>query len=128
MFFTSSFVLKKHITWKIKWKLGVKQDYRTIAQNSPKLRHKGVLNYLLRQIWKIIRRTYALEFPFNTVTRMQSTAYYQTKDCTADTFWKCLERRGSSKNSKTPKKRFFLTLQPYSPEFQTSANTDDSKN
>ena len=36
--------------------------------------------------------------------------------------------KGSSKISKTPKKLFFLTLQSCSPEFQTSGNTDDSKN
>ena len=49
---------------------------------------------------------YAVEFTFNwsAILRIHSAAYYRTKECTTDTFWNCLERKGCSKILKIPKK------------------------
>ena len=46
-----------------------------------------------QKFWKIVRKTYVVEFPLNRVVRI-------LPDCTADTFWKCSERKGCLKNSK----------------------------
>ena len=43
------------------------------------------------------QKNVCIKFLFNTVTRLQSTVYYQTKDCTTGTFWKSSERKGSYK-------------------------------
>ena len=37
--------------------------------------------------WKIIIKTYVVEFPFNTAAGIQSTTYHRSKDCTTATFW-----------------------------------------
>ena len=50
-------------------------------------------------------------FPFSTVAWIQYTAYYQTKDCTTDIFWKCSKRKRSSEISKIPKS--FLQSYPF---------------
>ena len=46
-----------------------------------------------QKLRKIIRKTDVVQFPFNTVTGMQFTAYHRSKDCTTDTFWECPERK-----------------------------------
>ena len=46
-----------------------------------------------QKLWKIIRKTYVVEFPFNTVAGIQSTAYHRSRDCTTDIFWIYSERK-----------------------------------
>ena len=44
-----------------------------------------------QKLWKIVRKTDVVQFHFNTVTEIQSTAYHRGKNCAIDTFWKCPE-------------------------------------
>ena len=46
-----------------------------------------------QKLWKIIRKTDVVQFPFNTIIGIQSTAYHRGKDCTPNTFWKSPERK-----------------------------------
>ena len=56
--------------------------------------------------WKICRKTYVLEFPINTNSQIQSTAYYQTNNNTTDAFLKVLRKKKLFKKFKIPKKSF----------------------
>ena len=70
---------------------------------------------------------YIVQFPFNAVARILSTAYYWTKECTTDKGKDVLKFRKFKKNlCKTVP--FSLTLQPSCPLFLTSANTDSKEN
>ena len=46
-----------------------------------------------QKLWKIIKKAYVVEFPFNIAAGIQFTAYHRSKNCTTDTFWKCPERK-----------------------------------
>ena len=54
---------------------------------------KGVLKQLHQKNWKISRKIYVVEFPLNTNAQIQSTAYYQTKNSTADNFLKVVRKK-----------------------------------
>ena len=90
----------------------------------------GALKWLCRKLWKIIGKTCVVEFPFNTVSRTQPSAYCRTALQThAGSVQKGKDVLEFCKFQKNicGTVLFSLTLQPCSPEFLTSANTDSKK-
>ena len=82
---------------------------------------------LHQKLWKIVRKTYVLEFPFERVARIQSTAYYrnilQIHSGSAQKGKDVLKFQKFQKNicEFVP---FSLTLQPCSPEFRYTFLTE----
>ena len=79
---------------------------------------------------KNCQKMYVVEFTFNRVARAQYTAYYGT--ALQIHSGSARKRKYVLKFRKFQKKLcetvpFYLTLQPCSPEFLTSANTDSKK-
>ena len=112
---------------------GVIFKYKTglwcTAQNSTKLHHRW-FNEGVWKLWKIDRKKCS-RVPF--YWSCTNVVYSLLPDCTTDTFWEFSERKGVLKSRKFQKNLyesvpFSLTLQPWIPEFLTSANSDSKKN
>ena len=100
-----------------------RQDYslqpRTLLSSVTDDLMKLFWNSCAKKLWKIVRKTYVVEFFFNRVAQIQSTTIYRTT-LLIYTFWKCSERKECSKILKLQKKTlrnclFFsnaTTLQP----------------
>ena len=74
-----------------------------------------------------------MEFYFNKIARLQSTAHYQTKNFVTGTFQEVLKKERMFRNFKNSEKSlqnisFSLMLQACSPDFPTSTKTDSKKN
>ena len=80
-----------------------------------------------QKFWKIVRKRYVVEFPLNRVVRIQSRANYPIA------LWihfgsaqkgKDVRKIQNFKTNLSKTVPFSLTLQPWIPEFLSSANTD----
>ena len=64
-------------------------ELQSTTQNSFKLHNRcfyeGALKLLHQKPWKISRKLHVIEFPFNKIIRLHSTAYYLIKKSPADT-------------------------------------------
>ena len=104
----------------------IKRDCGIQSRTLPnaKLHHrwfnKGLLKKLHRKLWKIIRKKYVVKFSFIRVARLQNRYILRVlrKGKGVLKFWKFQKNR----------KYAFLTLQPCSAEFLTSANVCSKKN
>ena len=69
----------------------IRTELQSTTQNSSKIHHRcyyeGDSKLLHRKLLKISRKImYVIEFPFNKIVRVYSTAYYRLKKSTTDTF------------------------------------------
>ena len=87
-------------------------ELQSTIQNSSKLHqrcsHEGVLKLLHRKVCgKISRKMYVVDFPFNKIARLNSSAYYWIKKLHYRCFSeKCIQRRECSNISTISKKTF----------------------
>ena len=83
-----------------------------------------VLKLLHRKPWKTSRKIYVIEFRFNKIVRLHSTACYRIKNSTTDTFLEVLRKEKMFQNFNIFNKKkplqngpFSLKLPVYSSEF-----------
>ena len=62
------------------------KPYFTPSQMFSQERFEASFEITHQKLWNVYKKAYVLEFPLNKIARLQSTAYYRTRNFTADYF------------------------------------------